>query len=233
MAGVEPAFSAPVTDTRFVAGFGYMHMARRRGFEPRSSRLRTGHPEPLDDRREVGSPTRTRTWIPRLTAGRPADWTIGNELVETVGNAPTATILQGSSALLCCPRRASAAARPNGMLQAGAQGRFRAHLSASSARRFHQISFLGEVGAGAGTRTRTSRVALLRSAGELRPQAAWWAGTELNGHSTEAGRLQRLGLANAQPARNWSRAAGSHRAVTAYEAVRITNRSARKEMAES
>src|SRR5215467_2726056 len=51
------------------------------------------------------------------------------KMVETVGNAPTATILQGSSAPLCCPR--------------GAEGWFRANLPASSARRFHQISFLG------------------------------------------------------------------------------------------
>ena len=50
--------------------------------------------------------------------------------METVGNAPTATILQGSSAPLCCPR--------------GAEGWFRANLPASSARCFHQISFLGE-----------------------------------------------------------------------------------------
>ena len=50
-------------------------------------------------------------------------------LVETVGNAPTTTILQGSSAPLCCPR--------------GAEGWFRANLPASSARCFHQISFLG------------------------------------------------------------------------------------------
>ena len=49
--------------------------------------------------------------------------------METVGNAPTATILQGSSAPLCCPH--------------GAEGWFRANLPASSARRFHQISFLG------------------------------------------------------------------------------------------
>ena len=50
-------------------------------------------------------------------------------MVETGGNAPTATILQGSSAPLCCPH--------------GAEGWFRANLPASSARCFHQISFLG------------------------------------------------------------------------------------------
>src|SRR5712692_1481094 len=41
-------------------------------------------------------------------------------LVETVGNAPTAAILQGSPALLCCPR---------------ARGPYRADSCASSARR--------------------------------------------------------------------------------------------------
>ena len=51
-------------------------------------------------------------------------------MVETVGNAPTATILQGSSAPLCCPH--------------GAEGWFRANLPASSARCSHQISFLGK-----------------------------------------------------------------------------------------
>ena len=58
------------------------------------------------------------------------------KLVETAGNAPAATILQGSSAPLCCPR--------------GAEGWFRANLPASSARCFHQISFLGTIGAGVG-----------------------------------------------------------------------------------
>ena len=52
-------------------------------------------------------------------------------MVEPVGNAPTATILQGSSAPLCWPR--------------GASTWFRATLSASSARRCHQISFRGEL----------------------------------------------------------------------------------------
>ncbi len=58
-------------------------------------------------------------------------------MVEQRGNAPRATILQGSSALLCLPH--------------GAQSRFRAALSEASARRFHQISLLSEIGADTGS----------------------------------------------------------------------------------
>src|SRR5215467_14368991 len=66
------------------------------------------------------------------------------KMVETVGNAPTATILQGSSAPLCCPR--------------GAEGWFRANLTACSARCFHQISFLDELERPAGNRTHRPHV---------------------------------------------------------------------------
>src|SRR6476620_1983126 len=38
----------------------------------------------LDDRGEIGSPTRTRTWIPRVTTGAPTNWMIGEEC----GGAP-------------------------------------------------------------------------------------------------------------------------------------------------
>ena len=52
----------------------------------------------------------------------------------------------------------------------GAWGRFRAHLSASSARRFHQISFPGEftIGAADGIRTHVCAWATRGSAIELR-----------------------------------------------------------------
>ena len=75
----------------------------------------------------------------------------------------------------------------------GAWGWFRANLSAFSARRCHQISFPGmprrarehvpkpamrRIGADAGNRTRTSRVALSCSAVELRPHGGEWV--ELN-----------------------------------------------------
>ena len=66
-------------------------------------------------------------------------------MVEQRGNAPRATILQGSSALLCLPH--------------GAQSRFRAALSEASARRFHQISLLSEIGADTGSRTPAASVA--------------------------------------------------------------------------
>ena len=51
-AGIEPAFSTPITVHRFVAGVGYVRvLARQRGFQPRSSFLRGKCPGALDDRR--------------------------------------------------------------------------------------------------------------------------------------------------------------------------------------
>src|SRR5687767_11433595 len=52
----------------------------------------------------------------------------------------------------------------------GAWGRFRAHLSAASMRRFHQISFPGEfrIGAADGNRTHVCALATHGSAIELR-----------------------------------------------------------------
>jgi hypothetical protein len=51
-AGIEPAFSTPITVHRFVAGVGYVRvLARRRGFQPRSPSLRGKCPGALDDRR--------------------------------------------------------------------------------------------------------------------------------------------------------------------------------------
>ena len=50
--GFEPPFSTPITCHRFVAGVGYVRvLARRRGFQPRSSSLRGKCPGALDDRR--------------------------------------------------------------------------------------------------------------------------------------------------------------------------------------
>ena len=52
----------------------------------------------------------------------------------------------------------------------GARGRFRAHLSAASTRRFHQISFPGElsIGAADGNRTHVCALATHGSSIELR-----------------------------------------------------------------
>ena len=55
------------------------------------------------------------------------------------------------------------------------------------------------IGADAGNRTRTARVALSHSALELHPRGGQGPSRTATDY---AGRLQRLGLANAQPARN-------------------------------
>jgi hypothetical protein len=88
--------------------------------------------------------------------------------VETVGNAPTATILQGSSAPLCCPR--------------GAEGWFRANLPASSAWCFHQISVLGELERPGRIELLVGALATLCSTIELQPHGGKW---------TESGPLAR------------------------------------------
>src|SRR5262245_35965373 len=134
--------------------------------------------------RQTGSPTRTRTWIDRLTAGRPTVGRSGN------GGAPRtrtelnllAREIRGPCACpdwsciggqtLVLPRateRWRDGSDPHGWGD-GAWGRFRAHLSAASTRRFHQISFPGgiEGGAADGTRTRVCAVAARGSAIELR-----------------------------------------------------------------
>jgi hypothetical protein len=109
----------------------------------------------------AGSPTRTRTWIDRLTVGRPTVGRSGNS-----GGAPRtrtelnllAKEIRGPCAcpdlILAYPSGPDPPAprdRSNGEKESltprmrcdGAWGRFRAHLSAASTRRFHQISFPG------------------------------------------------------------------------------------------
>ena len=133
--------------------------------------------------RRIGSPTRIRTWIDRLTTGRPAVGRSGNRLVEHLGLEPSSISLQGRSADLArtpigllwgsdpAPR---ATERWRERVQPpridGAWGRFRAHLSAASARRFHQISFPGEfrIGAADGNRTHVCALATHGSTIELR-----------------------------------------------------------------
>ena len=104
----------------------------------------------------AGSPTRTRTWIDRLTTGRPAVGRSGN------GGAPRtrtelnllAREIRGPCACpdWVCLGGQTLQLRVHGAMRdgsdprewGGAWGRFRAHLSAASTRRFHQISFPGE-----------------------------------------------------------------------------------------
>src|SRR5215831_9592266 len=128
-AGLEPAFSTPITVHRFVAGVGYVRDGRAGGPRSRITILRGSYPVQLDDGPKIGSPTSTRTWIDRLTAGRPA---VGRSGIGGPPGyrPPRATILQGSSAPLCAARALSW---------------FRSTLSCSSGKRFHQISLQGEL----------------------------------------------------------------------------------------
>ena len=144
-------------------------------------RLRAGVSVPLDERGKIGSPTRIRTWIDRLTTGRPTVGRSGN------GGAPrTRTELNllargirgpcacpGSVCLgghTLAPRVRSDCEKGLAHELGGAWGRFRAHLSAASTRRFHQVSFPGElrIGAADGNRTHVCVVATHGSAIELR-----------------------------------------------------------------
>jgi hypothetical protein len=108
-------------------------------------------------------------------------------MVEAVGNAPTAAILQGSPAPLCCP-------------QFGARGPYRTGSFAFSARRNDLICHPGWSGRGESNpaSARRQRAALPLSYGrDCGGQGRSRTATDY------AGRLQRLGLANAQPARDW------------------------------
>ena len=144
---------------------------------------------PVRRSRRIGSPTRTRTWIDRLTIGCPAVGRSGN------GGAPrTRTELN----LLARENRGPCAcpdwglpdgARPFGSIRRkerwregsdpansdiGAWGRFRPHLSAASTRRFHQISFPGTENLERSTRLELVSVRWRRTAlpFELRPPGA-------------------------------------------------------------
>jgi hypothetical protein len=156
--------------------------------------------------RRIGSPTRIRTWIDRLTIGRPAVGRSGN------GGAPrTRTELNLLAREICGPCAypdwVALGARPcsacNGAMarwvrpprRHGAWGRFRAHLSAASARRFHQISFPGEfrIGAADGNRTHVCALATHGSAIELRTRkigCGWCTEQDSNLRSPKAPGLQ-------------------------------------------
>src|SRR5262249_20773190 len=77
-AGFEPAFSTPITVHRFVAGVGYVRvLARRRGFQPRSSSLRGKCPGALDDRRVIWLPDQDSNLDWPVNSRVSYHWTIG------------------------------------------------------------------------------------------------------------------------------------------------------------
>ena len=135
-------------------------------------------------------------------------------MVETVGNAPTATILQGSSAPLCCPPWCPAlvSIQP-----------FCAFNAAQS-----PDLLTGRTGADGGNRTRLDGVALRGPTNRPRPQR-WW---EADGIEPLA-RRDRVYSAATAPAcpygtsRVWLRAPGLHRAIAAYETAWVPNRPTR------
>jgi hypothetical protein len=133
--------------------------------------------------RRIGSPTRIRTWIDRLTTGCPAVGRSGKVWWSTSDSNRAQPPCKGSPRTLRVPRLGFSGARPfssactklceKGLtprMGGGAWGRFRAHLSAASTRRCHQISFPGRDGAAGGNRTRVCAVAPRGSAIELRTQ---------------------------------------------------------------
>ena len=132
---------------------------------------------------DPGSPTRTRTWIDRLTAGRPTVGRSGNggaprtrtelNLLARETRGPCACpdwSCQGGQTLVLRVQRSDGEKGSDPRECGGAWGRFRAHLSAASTRRFHQISFPGGIESGAADRNRTRicAVAPRGSAIELR-----------------------------------------------------------------
>jgi hypothetical protein len=154
---------------------------------------------PLRRSRRIGSPTRTRTWISRVTTGAPTNWMIGEEC----GGAPRtrtelnllAREIRGPCACpdWVCPKgaRPCGSAGEGGAVREGSEptnwdigawGGFRAHLSAASTRRFHQISFPGEW-------------RLVRPTG-IEPVSVRWRRTAL---PLSYGRVHRAGLEPAKP----------------------------------
>ena len=139
---------------------------------------------PVELRVRFGSPTRTRTWIGRLTTGCPAIGRSGKELVEHLGLEPSSISLQGRSAdparapigfALRGPDPSAPRARSGGekgltprIEDSGAWGRFRAHLSAASTSWRSQAS-LGR----AITRSASQANELVRPTG-IEPVSARW-----------------------------------------------------------
>jgi hypothetical protein len=124
---------------------------------------------------------------------------IGEELVEHLGLEPSSISLQGRYAdparapigfalggqtlrSACTERLARKEDLTPRMGDSGAWGRFRAHLSAASTRRFHQISFPGEW-------------LMVRPTG-IEPVSVRWRRTAL---PLSYGRVHRAGLEPAKP----------------------------------
>jgi hypothetical protein len=123
-------------------------------------------------------------------------------LVEQRGNAPRATILQGSSAPLCLPH--------------GAQSRFRAALSEASTRRFHQISLLSEIGADRESRTPAASVAHSPTAVIFYPR--YWCLVRVTiPASSQASVLQTAQRPQLHTEACWSRVPESNRLSPGYE----------------
>jgi hypothetical protein len=104
----------------------------------------------------------------------------------------------------------------------GARGRFRAHLSAASTQRFHQISFPGELERPEGidpSSQRWHRYALPLSYGRI-----GGCGTDSNLHSTEAPGYSRPGfpIPYTPESQTGCRSASRTRHRTAYETARAT-----------
>ena len=94
---------------------------------------------PLAERRMIGSGRRIRTCRILINSQAHPPRTVDrNELVDRLGVEPSASCLQGISP----PRRPAQRKRVHArLLEDGARTWFRATLSCSSGRRFHQISF--------------------------------------------------------------------------------------------
>ena len=94
---------------------------------------------PLAERRMIGSGRRIRTCRILINSQAHPPRTVDrNELVDRLGVEPSASCLQGISP----PRRPAQRKRVHArLLENGARTWFRATLSCSSGRRFHQISF--------------------------------------------------------------------------------------------
>ena len=94
---------------------------------------------PLAERRMIGSGRRIRTCRILINSQAHPPRTVDrNELVDRLGVEPSASCLQGISP----PRRPAQRKRGHArLLENGARTWFRATLSCSSGRRFHQISF--------------------------------------------------------------------------------------------
>jgi hypothetical protein len=120
------------------------------------------------------------------------------------------------------PRRCDRRALPIELTARGAWGRFRAHLSASSGRRFHQISFPGELERSGGIEPLVGSLATSCSAIELRPRGGAWSESNHLPEGTAFTARRRHQPVLTCTLQNWLRARKSNPAVPAYETGRVT-----------